>query len=552
MQIHKKIDGILFAESLRAGAANLKRHMQEINDLNVFPIPDGDTGSNMLLTIMGGVEGLDYNESSISKASRRAADGMLLSARGNSGVILSQLFDGIAKGLDGIDCADTLLLSKALSNGVKQAYSAVIEPVEGTILTVARCAAEYAERSASTSIESQCRDYIAEAKRTLDKTPDMLPVLKRAGVVDSGGAGLICIAEGVKMALCGESDFSQEELAIANQITSDIDINRFTEDSILEYGYCTELLLRLQNSKTNPQKFDVSTISEYLKTVGDSVVAFKTGSIVKIHVHTMTPDKVLCFCRQFGEFLTVKIENMSLQHNSIENDDVSGDNNDISLRKKIGITAVCSGEGIAQMFRERGADIIIDGGQSMNPSAEDFLKAFEKINAESIIVLPNNSNVILSAKQAADMYKNANIYVLESKTIGDGYAALSMLNPDEENMETLMNDLRDAMCGVVTAEIAECVRDAQVQGVQVHKGDYIGIVGKDYLASDSSRLVTACKTVDVLNLKNYDICIIVMGKNTALSEERELEKHIQSSCSGIELFAVDGNQDIYDYIIILQ
>lgn len=452
MKPAQTLNGMMFADMLRAGAVNLRSHKQAINNLNVFPIPDGDTGDNMLLTIMGGIDVINNEISSLSEVTRKAADGMLLSARGNSGVILSQFFEGIAEGFEDMDEADCLQVGNAMRCGVQRAYNAVMEATEGTILTVARCACEYAAERSSENLDDYMENFLAEARRTLDRTPEMLPVLKKAGVVDSGGAGLIYIIEGMRKAAKGEFDPDENKLFYETP-TREINLDLFTEDSILKYGYCTELLLRLQKGKTDPEAFDVNTITDYLKKIGDSVVAFKTGSIVKIHVHTMTPDKVLGFCQMYGEFLKIKIENMSLQHNNVSLEGVKNFAKPEAERKKYGIAAVCSGEGIKGMFTDRGADIIVDGGQSMNPSTEDFLNAFRHINAETILLFPNNANVILSAKQAASLYKAADVRVIESKNIGEGYVALSMFDPNADNTDMLEEELRNAMQGVVIAEI---------------------------------------------------------------------------------------------------
>ncbi len=544
--IMEKIDGIMFADMLRAGAAELRNSADEINDLNVFPIPDGDTGSNMLRTIMGGVEALHTESEDISLVSRSAADGMLLAARGNSGVILSQLFDGIAKGLDGRSTASAVELAYALRSGVRSAYEAVLKPTEGTILTVARCATENTQGEEADSPTSYMATYITEAKKTLERTPEMLPVLKKAGVIDSGGAGLVCILEGMYKVLCGE-DYERAELAFCES-GEKLDLDKFTEDSELTFGYCTELLLRLQTVKVDVKSFDVARITDYLQSIGDSVVAFKTNSIVKIHVHTMTPQKVLGFCQQFGEFLTVKIENMSLQHNNT----VEDTENDMAECEKYAVVAVCSGEGIKEMFLERGVAAIVDGGQSMNPSAEDFIHAFSKINAEHIFVLPNNGNVIMAAEQAAKMYSRSDIRVLPSKTVGEGYAAMTMMNPDEPDVEQLTEELRDAMCGVATAEISHCIRNAEMDGVELHVGDYIGVCGKELLAASKDRFEAACKTADTLGIALYDICLIIKGKDTDEDEAESLASYIGTTYRGKEVYVVNGMQDIYDYILVMQ
>ncbi len=547
MDFNQTVGGILFADMIRAGAASLHSRAQEINDLNVFPIPDGDTGSNMLLTVRGGAEADIANNNYLSAVARRAADGMLLGARGNSGVILSQLFDGIAEGFSGIAEADVPAFKNAFSLGVKAAYRAVMVPTEGTILTVARVAAEETAPLPFSTPAEYLAAYIKAARRTLDKTPDMLPVLKRAGVVDSGGAGLICILEGMYAALCGEA-IAYDLPAVTAGSHEAPDLDRFTEDSVLEFGYCTEVLLRLMRAKVDPEGFDVSVISDYLSTIGDSVVAVKTGSVVKLHVHTMTPDRVLAFCQQYGEFLTIKIENMSLQHNNTVEEPAAP----AGERKRFGVVAVCAGEGVKQMFLDRGADIIVDGGQSMNPCTEDFLRAFRAVNAETIVVLPNNGNVILSARQAAAHYEGAEVKVLESHTIGDGYAALSMMNPDAASTEELMDELTSAMEGVVTAEISHCIRDAELQGMQLHVGDYIGVRGKDFVATHPDRLSATLSTVDALGFADYDILLVIKGKDAPAAEAAELEARVMERYPLKEVYIIDGEQDIFDYILIIQ
>lgn len=546
------LDGVMFTAMLRSSAENLRKHVQSINNLNVFPIPDGDTGDNMLLTIIGGADSLNENISDLSIASRKAADGMLLSARGNSGVILSQLFDGIAEGFSNMSAAEPAEIGKALCCGVQHAYNAVMEPTEGTILTVAKSAAEYVCNCTPNSLEDLAESYLDEARRTLNHTPEMLPVLKKAGVVDSGGAGLVYIAEGAKKALNGDN----ERISVQNfsPQPQELNLDLFTEDSVLEYGYCTECLLRLQNSKTDPESFDVETITDYLKSVGDSVVAFKTGSVVKIHVHTMTPGAVLDYCQNYGEFLKIKIESMSLQHNnsSFENVAAAPQSAEQTERKAYGVVAVASGSGIKQTFLEHGADVIVDGGQSSNPSAEEFLAAFDKVNAKTIIVLPNNPNIYLTAKQAADMYKNSDVRVVESKSIGDGYAALTMLDTTSKDTESILADLNCAMKNVVTLKISQSVKDCDVQAVPVAKGDYIGFIGSNILAADKNRLQAMCSAVDKSDVDGYDICIIFCGCDSDNDDTEAFKKYMSSRYPGKEIYVVDGMQEVYDYIMVLE
>ena len=382
----------------------------------------------------------------------------------------------------------------------------------------------------------------------------MLPVLKKAGVVDSGGAGLICIMEGMAKTLNGELilDGDFPEMSNNQGATQEIDISLFDENSVLEFGYCTELLLRLQTAKTDINNFDITVITDYLQQIGDSVAAFKTGTIVKIHVHTMTPDKALSYCQQYGEFLKIKIENMSLQHNNSVLSENGNDSDEVQEEilehTDFGVVAVCSGEGVSELFTERGADIIVSGGQSMNPSAEDFIEAFKKVNADTIFVLPNNSNIILAARQAASMFTESDVRVIESRTIGDGFAALSMYDTYSGDADIIESELNDAMVGVVTAEISQAVRDT----AEVHTGEYIGFVGKDILVSEPSRLIAACKTVDKIGIDKADLCLIIYGSGANEAEAEKIQEYVSSNYPGKEAFIYEGRQDIYDYIIILQ
>ncbi len=566
-----EIDGALLARMVREGTARLRTHAQEVNDLNVFPIPDGDTGSNMLQTASGGADSITSTESgSIGKLSRRISDGMLLSARGNSGVILSQIFEGMARAFDGAETADAELIIRAMQSGTRTAYDAVMQPTEGTMLTVMRCATDYVAGKAPSLPVELLRDFISEAKRTLERTPDMLPVLKRAGVVDSGGAGLIYIAEGMLDALLSDSS-SEENVDTSWQdaapSAAEPDLDSFDENSKLEYGYCTELLLRLQRSKTDPETLRVESLTEWLSGIGDSVVAFKTGSIVKLHIHTKTPDRVLAFCQRYGEFLKVKIENMSLQHNSSmlgigENTDYNDNDaepapsadavdtktTEAAPKKQFGIVVVASGEGVKQLFSERGADIVIDGGQSMNPSARDFIDAFREVSAQTVFVLPNNGNIILAAKQAAELYTDADIRVIECTTVGEGYAAISMFSDESGDADTIESELRDALGGVVTAGISRSIRDSG----EVKAGEYIGFVGKDIIADSDSRLDAARKTADKLGLGGYGVCIILRSADASAEEASELESYINSHYPNTEVYLLYGGQPIYDYIIILE
>ena len=553
----KTIDGQTFIKMVSGGAANLRANASIVNDLNVFPIPDGDTGDNMSRTINGGLSRLDIHDGlTLDKASRMLADGMLMSARGNSGVILSQFFAGIAKGFEGKENADLEDLANALKSGVESAYAAVNKPTEGTILTVAREAAEYAASriTADSTFTSFANDYINEMNASLRRTPELLDVLKEAGVIDSGGAGLYYIADGAIKAANGENfitSVSPEENA-----PKTIDTNGFDENSVMKFGYCTEFLLQLQTCKTDVKNFDLDKLKAYLETVGDSIVAFISGTVVKVHVHTMTPGTVLDYCQQYGEFLTLKIENMTLQHNEtvISNrfDEKSENDKKKAEKKPYALVTTASGEGIKQTFTDLGADYVIYGGQTNNPSTEDFISAFDEVNAKTIFVLPNNSNIIMAAKQAAELYKDSDVRVVPSHNIGEGYAALTMLSYDSGDTDAIAGELEDAMQGVITGMITHSVRNADIDGVSIDKDAYIGFTDKKMLASDGNKIDTAMLLLEKLNAKSHEFLIAVFGKDMTDNEREEFTSRMSAEYPMMEVYTIDGGQEVYDLMLILQ
>ena len=549
---NKTVDGLLYSQMVVGGASVLGLHSGEVDDLNVFPIPDGDTGTNMLQTIEGGAT-VKEKDADLAQASKNVAEAMLLNARGNSGVILSQFFAGLANGFEGVCEADAGALVKGFQSGVESAYKSVFKPTEGTILTVMREATQRVSEIAPKTVEDFFAKFIEAAEESLIHTPELLPVLKKAGVVDSGGAGFIYVIRGMKRAFEGESFEIRHKEA---EGSGELDLDAFDENSVLEFGYCTELLLRLQNAKCDISAFNVNTIISYLETIGDSIVAVQNGSIVKIHVHTMTPDKVLCFCQQFGEFLKLKIENMSLQHN---NTTLPSDNDKDIIETHVekdlaemAIVAVANGEGVKEAFLDMGVDVIVDGGQSMNPSTEDFLNAFDKAHAKKILVFPNNSNIILAAKQAASLYKKSEVRVVNAKTIGDGYASLSMLDCDVGDLEEMALGCEAAMEGVVTAEVSKCVRDAEFDGVSVKTDDYIGFVGKNILSCNSDRKAATLEAIDKLDLKNHEVVILISGEDSDDDECEEIERYITKNYKRTEVYQIAGGQQVYSYIIVAE
>jgi DAK2 domain fusion protein YloV len=545
------IDGALFENMVKGGAENLYVNRGIVNDLNVFPIPDGDTGDNMFMTIDAGAAAPSDGQADLGSVSARIAHGMLLGARGNSGVILSRIFAGIAAGLHDLEDADITTFGQALQKGSEEAYNAVSVPVEGTILTVFRDAVSYAGKRINndTTLDGYFADLITELRSSLARTPELLDVLKEAGVVDSGGAGLVYIVEGMKHVIDGGEVTHTGQGAASN--AKQINIESFTADSELEFGYCTEFLLRLQRSKTDIEKFDINEFTELVKSMGDSVVSFLDGTIVKVHVHTMHPGEVLNECQKYGEFLTLKIENMMLQHNEtvIENRfEIKKE----KVRKKFGVVTVASGKGLVETFESLGADAVVDGGQSMNPSSGDFIKAFETVNADTILVFPNNGNVILAAMQAADMYDKADIRVIPTKTVGEGYSALSMLDTEGKTADEVAEEAEEYAQGVVTGFVSRAGRTTEMDGVSIIDGDYIGF-SDDVVYSDSPDKCEAASVLcDKLDAGSYDVLLLLAGEGATAEEAQRLYDDISEKYKDVEIIMRDGGQPLHDFILVLE
>ena len=539
-----RLDGKKYVEMLSGGAAFLSQHLDELNALNVFPVADGDTGTNMYSTIDGGLSAISaLDTDNLSETMRLFARASLLSARGNSGVILSQIFAGISEGLSGCDSVDVTGLSKAYLQGIKNSYASVQNPTEGTILTVFRESAEYAAEhiDQNSSVEDFFRLNVEEARRSLERTPELLPALKEADVVDSGGAGYLYIAEGMYAALTGEVVAGIKPRHDAKVI----DIDRFTRDSKLEFGYCTEFLMRLTTDRVDPDSFDINTVlSDLQRLGGESVVAYKQDDVVKVHVHSFTPGIILSEMQRYGEFLTVKIENMSLGHS----DNVKPR----KIRKKIATVAVASGDGISALFTDMGADFIINGGQTSNPSIEDFISAFEAIEAESIIVLPNNKNILLAAEQAARVYEKAKVYVIPTKNILQGYSALAMINPTVDDITTLISGAAMAAEGVIDCEITRAVRDVTIEGMAIREGDFMAISKGRIVATAES---AEDATMSMLEGCDADLCEIItvfVGAGVDAERRVSLIDRIKEKYPDLEPIFYEGGQEVYDYLIALE
>ena len=541
------ITGEQYARMLCGGAALLAAHADEINDLNVFPVPDGDTGTNMTKTLEGGLAEIAATKNdSIADASGHFAHGALLGARGNSGVILSQIFAGIGEELSKYDKVGAMEIAEAYKNGIKKSYASVQNPTEGTILTVFREATEYAAKSIDegSSVIDFFKLHIEEAKRSLMRTKEILPVLAEADVVDSGGAGYLYIATGMYDVLTGkETDLSYN--LTAEKLPATVNIDSFTRDSVLEFGYCTEFLLRLTTNKVNPDTFDMSTVTELLSELGgESVVAYKTDDVVKVHVHTFNPGEVLSRMQAFGEFLTVKIENMSVGHTEAPKKK--------EKPKKYEILAVASGDGLEALFCDMGVSGIIEGGQTSNPSIEEFIEAFDKTNAENIIVLPNNKNVILAANGAAELYKKTPVHVIKTKNLMQCYGALSVVTPGIESIDALIESISRAAAGVVGCEVTRAVRSVSIGGKQITEGDYIAISEGNLAAVCASAEEAVCEFIGGLDADEYEILSLFVGKGVSDDARAALTEKIEEEYPDFELEVYESGHEIYDYMIAIQ
>ena len=544
--MYTTLDGSALHALLTSGYRNLKKNMETINGLNVFPVPDGDTGANMVMTFGGGLNTVNGETLHAGQYMQALSKAVLLSARGNSGVIFSQFIHGLARGFAQKEAVTFPDMAHAFACAREDAYHAIITPTEGTILTVIREAADFLAENAGqyASFREGFDALQVQMTATLKRTPDLLPVLKEAGVVDSGGAGLVCFVDGICAHLRGES---VEDIPDANDwavpAPSSVD---FGPDSRLEYGYCTEFILQLMNYKTDLASFDLPRFIKPLEEMGNSIVAVHNDGIVKIHIHTFTPDMVMGYARRFGEFVSVKIENMSIQHSQTQAE--------VKKEKvKYAIIAVASGDGMKEYFESIGASYIIDGGQTNNPSVSAFLEAFEKFDAEHIVVLPNNSNIILTANQAADAYSQCDVRVIPTKSVVEGYSALSMMNPWCDTVEELVEDMSMCLGSVTTGYVTTSVRDTHMDGLDIQKGAYIGLDGKHILATADDRLeVTKALVRAITAATPKDVIIFFYGQNVTPEEVEQLSEFMQTNYPRVDIGFVDGRQAVYDFIISLE
>ncbi len=528
---------------LENGYKNLKRNVDKINNLNVFPVPDGDTGSNMAKTFEGGFSAVLTDD--VAEYMTAFSKNTLMSARGNSGVIFSQFIRGFAQGCEN---KTTLSISDfvfAYTSGVKCAYKSVLNPVEGTMLTVLKDGATLAMANCEkyTSFEDMFTEMCAETRRSLANTPELLPVLKEAQVVDSGGAGILCVLEGMECALRGE--YIEDGDTTSMDFSPAVVGTGFNADSVFEYGYCTEFVLLLTNAKGDVLSFDHKAFTERLEEIGDSIVSVWDGDIVKVHVHTFAPNKALELGLRYGEFITVKIENMSVQHSETDAP--------AAPKSKYAVVAAASGDGIKSYFSEIGVTAIVDGGQTQNPSADDFIKAFRKVNAEHIIVLPNNSNIFLTARQAGEMFTESDVRVIKTSSVAEGYSALSMMDLSAETVEGVIESMVSCLEYVTTGYVTTATRDTCISGVDVKKGDYIGLDDDNLLCACSNKLSAVMGILEKLeDIDDKQVITVFYGADVTHSELVQLKDLLETNYPLIECGYVRGGQDVYSFILSIE
>ena len=562
----KYIDGKMFKKMVISGSNNLYNHYPEVDALNVFPVPDGDTGMNMNLTMTSGSKEVanrsDENLYDIAKIFSR---GLLMGARGNSGVITSQIFRGFSDSLVNKTKIDAVGLAEAFDNGRKVAYKAVLKPVEGTILTVIREASTKLldEVTSKMTIEQAFDILLNEARASLERTPNLLPVLKEVGVVDSGGAGLIKILEGMQSAIGGYVINRHEAEAVNPQGAAQVSASEENE----EFGYCTEFILRLGPAESK-KPFNKNRFTSVLNAHGNSLVVVQDDDIIKVHVHTLKPGDIFNYAQQFGEFVKMKCENMTEQHNEIlineKNNQgihmaaseltsapLAAPKKENKPAKEYAIIATSSGKGIDELFNEVGVDYIVSGGQTMNPSTNDFLKVIDETNAKNIFILPNNGNIIMAANQVKDVLKDkVNVVVIPSKTIMQGVVSAMNFNPDL-SLEDNEKVMTEALSAVKSGQVTFAIKDTEINGVSVKKDDYMAILNSKDIISTHKEKFDALKDL-LKNMVDEDSSVItvLLGSDLASDEEKEkVEKYIEETYVDCDADVRIGNQPVYSYIV---
>lgn len=547
----KVINGQLFKQMVICGANVLHNNFPEIDALNVFPVPDGDTGTNMSLTFTAGANDIaSMTTNSISEIAKKLSKGLLMGARGNSGVILSQIFRGIAQGLEDKEEVNAVEFAQALTKGAEVAYRAVMRPTEGTILTVIRESAT--ETSAYAKDDMEMQDlfsyFVERAQVSLDHTPELLPVLKEVGVVDSGGAGLVLILSGFLAGLNGDM-IERVEVVADTSKESLVDVQTDDEEG---YGYCTEFIFRLDPRKR--KSFTEDRLKTELANIpGNSIVVVQDEDIVKVHVHTLKPGNALNLAQRFGEFIKLKIENMQEQHNNIIASEPTPAKKAVEEKverehKDTALISVAAGDGVKDMFFELRCDEVVSGGQTMNPSAEDIVAAVREVNADNVIILPNNSNIVMTAQQAAIILEDEiNVIVIPSKTIPQGLSACIMYNP-EADIESNIDEMTEAIANVKTGQVTFAIKDTNIDGVDIKANDYMALVEKKIVACIPDKVEACKRALRELVTEDDEIVTLIGGEDVTSDELDELVDFCERNFE-VEVEVHNGLQPVYSFII---
>ena len=545
----EKINGLVLAEMIDLGSKNLAKNAEKINSLNVFPVPDGDTGTNMNLSMSSGAKETAANVvENIGELGKSFSKGLLMGARGNSGVILSQLFRGMSQHIADKKEIDAKEFAEAIQNGVSIAYKAIIKPVEGTILTVAREAAEAGVKAAENtkSVVEVMEAIYAEAQASLKRTPDLLPILKEVGVVDSGGQGLVCVYQGFVAALKGEKIEGLEAVetnVVDMQFEDDHDMDFMSPEDIV-YGFCTEFTVRLDKEK---KEFDEDKFRADMSKFGDSLLVISDSEYVKIHVHTETPGDVFNYGQQYGELIKIKSDNMREQHREVLRKQEAKQASAPKELKEQAMISISMGAGLSKVLTSMGVDYIVEGGQTMNPSTEDIMKAIKEVNAKNIFIFPNNKNIQLAAKQAAEL-ADENVFVVESKTAPQGLASVMVFNPQATPEENFAN-MQEVLSTVSTLEVTHAVRDTNIEGVEIKKDEFMGIRNGKIVVSNLSLNTVLEKLLEKSIDEDTEIVTLYLGEESTEEYTDFLEQLIEEKYPDVEVELIESGQPVYPYII---
>jgi DAK2 domain fusion protein yloV len=545
----EKINGLVLAEMIDLGSKNLAKNAEKINALNVFPVPDGDTGTNMNLSMSSGAKETAANVvENIGELGKSFSKGLLMGARGNSGVILSQLFRGMSQHIDDKKEVNAKEFAEAIQNGVSIAYKAIIKPVEGTILTVAREAAEAGVKAAekTTSVVEVMEAIYAEAQASLKRTPELLPILKEVGVVDSGGQGLVCVYQGFVAALKGEKIEGLEAVetnVVDMQFEDDHDMDFMSPEDIV-YGFCTEFTVRLDKEK---KEFNEDKFREDMSKFGDSLLVISDSEFVKIHIHTETPGDVFNYGQQYGELIKIKSDNMREQHREVLRKQEAKQTTAPKELKEQAMISISMGAGLSKVLTSMGVDYIVEGGQTMNPSTEDIMKAIKEVNAKNIFIFPNNKNIQLAAKQAAELAEE-NVFVVESKTAPQGLAAVMVYNPQAAAEENFAN-MQEVLSTVSTLEVTHAVRDTNIEGVEIKKDEFMGIRNGKIVVSNLSLNTVLEELLEKSLDEDSEIVTLYLGEESTEEYTDFLEQLIEEKYPDVEVELIESGQPVYPYII---